>query len=45
MNPSHAIETAKRTPMKWADNLNEEIIYQQLSSAEFRLYEEINIYL
>lgn len=41
MNPSLAIEAAKRTPMNWADNVDEDMIYQQLASPEFRLYEEI----
>ncbi len=41
VNPSLAIETAKETPMNWADDINEEMIYGQLASPEFRLYEEI----
>ena len=41
MNPSLAIETAQKTPIAWIDDLDEEMIWQQLASSEFKLYEEI----
>ena len=41
MNPSLAIETAQKTPVTWADDVDEEMIWQQLASSEFKLYEEI----
>ena len=41
VNPSHAIETAVNEPMDWADNMSDDMIYQQILSPEFRLYEEI----
>jgi hypothetical protein len=41
VNPSLAIETAQKTPMVWADDVDEEMIWQQLASSEFKLYEEI----
>ena len=41
MNPSLAIETAQKTPIAWIDDVDEEMIWQQLASSEFKLYEEI----
>ena len=41
VNPSLAIETAQKTSMAWADDVDEEMIWQQLASSEFKLYEEI----
>ena len=41
VNPSLAIETAQKAPMSWAENLDEEMIFRQLASPEFSLYEEI----
>ena len=41
MNPSLAIETAQKTPIAWTDDVDEEMIWQQLASSEFKLYEEI----
>ena len=40
-NPSLAIESACRTPMSWSEDIDEDMIYSQLASPEFRLYEEI----
>lgn len=41
VNPSLAIEAAQKAPMSWAENLDEEMIFRQLASPEFSLYEEI----
>ena len=41
VNPSQAIKAAVNEPMDWADNIDEEMIWQQLASSEFKLYEEI----
>ena len=41
VNPSLAIETAQQTPIAWTDDVDEEMIWQQLASSEFKLYEEI----
>lgn len=40
-NPSQAIAAAQKEPMKWAEGMDEEIIYSQISSPQFRLYEEL----
>lgn len=40
-NPSQAIAAAQKESMKWAEGLDEEIIYSQISSPQFRLYEEL----
>ena len=41
VNPSQAIKAAVNEPMDWADNMSDHMIYQQILSPEFRLYEEI----
>lgn len=42
-NPANAISAASRSvnQKSWADEIDEELIWQQISSPEFRLYEEI----
>ena len=40
-NPSLAVAAAQNTPMGWTEGIDEDIIYSQLASPEFRLYEEI----
>lgn len=42
-NPTKAIASAREcvSDKHWSDGLDENIIYDQLSSGEFRLYEEI----
>ena len=41
VDQSQAIATAQKTSMKWTEELDEEIIYSQIASPQFRLYEEI----
>ena len=41
VNPSLAIETTQKTPIAWTDDVDEEMIWQQLATSEFKLYEEI----
>ena len=39
-NPSKAIEKAQQTISgSWYDNIDEDVIYAQIASPEFRLYE------
>lgn len=41
-NPSAAIaKAADSMTGKWYDNIDDDLIYAQISSPEFRLYEEI----
>ena len=40
-NPSLAVASAQNTPMGWTEDIDEDMIYSQLASPEFRLYEEI----
>mgnify|MGYP007057703901 CR=1 FL=1 len=41
-DPSQAIENARQSASgSWYDNVDEEMIWQQLASSEFKLYEEI----
>lgn len=41
-NPSEAISAAQKAVNgNWFDTIDDELIYQQLSSPEFRLYEEM----
>lgn len=40
-NPSKAISDARNAKVNWPDEVDEEMIYAQLSTPEFRLYEEI----
>lgn len=41
-NPSDAIRSARNASEgKWYDTIDDEIIYEQLASPEFRLYEAI----
>ena len=40
LDPSQAIANARRID-SWADAIDDNIIYEQLASPEFRLYEEI----
>ena len=40
-NPSLAVAAAQNTPMGWTEDIDEDMIYSQLASPEFRLYEEI----
>ena len=40
LDPSQAIANA-RSINSWADSIDDNIIYEQLASGEFRLYEEI----
>ena len=43
-NPSAAIaKAADSMTGKWYDNIDDDLIYAQISSPEFRLYEEIII--
>ena len=41
VNPSLAVAAAQNTPMGWTEDIDEDMIYSQLASPEFRLYEEI----
>ena len=38
-NPSFAVAEAKSRPMNWAENIDEEMIYSQISTPQFHLYE------
>ena len=40
-NPSQAIANARQNsePSSWYDNIDEDMIYAQIASGEFRLYE------
>lgn len=40
-DPSQAVAAAQKTSMKWAEDLDEKIIYSQIASPQFRLYEEL----
>lgn len=41
-NPTSAVaEAAQSMTGRWYDEIDEELIYRQISSPEFRLYEEI----
>lgn len=41
-NPSDAIISARNaSESKWYDTIDDDIIYEQLASSEFRLYEAI----
>ena len=42
-NPAEAIAltSGRANSTDWMDNIDDEMIYSQLSSPEFRLYEEI----
>lgn len=41
-NPDSAIAHAQESMAgRWYDNVDEELIYKEISSPEFRLYEEI----
>lgn len=40
-NPSLAIAEAENRPMSWADEVDDDFIYSQLSTPEFRLYEAV----
>ncbi len=42
-NPGQAIAEAviSSQDLNWSDNIDEELIYSQLASPEFRLYEDI----
>lgn len=40
-NPSLAIAEAENRPMSWADEVDEDLIYSQISSPQFRLYEAV----
>ncbi len=41
-NPAAAIDRSKESMTgKWYDSIDEELIYRQISSPEFHLYEEI----
>ena len=41
VNPSQAIAAAQKASLNWAENLDEEIIYSQLASPQFHLYEKV----
>ena len=40
LDPSQAIANARRID-SWADSIDDDMIYEQLASGEFKLYEEI----
>ena len=40
-NPSLAIAEAKNRPLSWADDVDEDFIYSQISTPQFRLYEAV----
>ena len=41
-DPSQAIENARQSASgSWYDNVDEEMIYAQIASAEFHLYKEM----
>ena len=40
-NPSFAVAEAKSRPMNWAENIDEEMIYSQISTPQFHLYEAV----
>lgn len=40
-NPSFAVAEAKNRPMSWAEDIDEEMIYSQISTPQFRLYEAV----
>ena len=44
-NPSQAIANAQKlsSAASWSDNIDEELIYSQIASPEFLLYQEIAI--
>ena len=43
-DPSQAIENARQSASgSWYDNVDEEMIYAQIASAEFRLYEAMTL--
>lgn len=44
-NPSLAIEDARNSVKSWSDTVDDETVYSQISSPEFRLYEEIVLYV
>ena len=43
LNPSQAIADAALASrsLDWSDNIDEDLIYAQIASGEFRLYEDI----
>ena len=42
-NPAQAIENARQTnSCSWYDQIDEDMIYAQIASPEFRLYEAIS---
>lgn len=41
VNPSFAVAEAKSRPMSWAEEVDEEMIYSQIASPQFRLYESV----
>ena len=40
-NPSFAVAEAKNRPMSWADDVDEDMIYSQISTPQFHLYEAV----
>ena len=40
-DPALAIANAQKSPRSWHNEVDEESIYSQLASPEFRLYEEM----
>ena len=40
-DPSQAIAEAQKVSMNWAEDVDQEIIYSQIASPQFRLYEEL----
>ena len=40
-NPSLAVASAQNTPMDWTEDVDDDMIYSQISSPEVHLYEEI----
>ena len=40
-NPSFAIDEAMKRPMGWANEVEEDSIYSQISTPQFRLYEAV----
>lgn len=40
-NPSFAIDEAMKRPLGWANEVDEDSIYSQISTPQFRLYEAV----
>ena len=40
-DPSLAISAAQNSPKSWYDQVDDEIVYSQIASPQFKLYQEI----